>query len=262
MTASASAYRVLSCLKVFLIVFTVLFLCAGVLFLATGIYAMIALSNYNELSAEVDLTLVPFVLCGTGFVIILSGLVGFLSAVRNNKCMVNCYCLLLGLVFFVEIAGGIMAIIFMHDIQDSLKSGLTNALSGYVSSTKKLMDQTQIELQCCGVMGYQDWFNTTWADKTTQCGVGSHQTVPLSCCKSKQSTGNTVTIREPCYCGNVTNLDSINQNGCLTTVFGSNGETIQYLIIAAFGMAGLQLVGITLTICIYQRLRQINYRRY
>ena len=41
MTASANAYRVLSCLKVFLIVFTVLFLCAGVLFLATGIYAMV-----------------------------------------------------------------------------------------------------------------------------------------------------------------------------------------------------------------------------
>ena len=51
----------------------------------------------------------------------------------GNKCMVNCYCLLLGLVFFVEIAGGILAIVFMTDIQSSLKTGLTNALSGYVS---------------------------------------------------------------------------------------------------------------------------------
>lgn len=41
MTASAKVYRVLSCLKVFLIAFTVLFLCAGILFLATGIYAMV-----------------------------------------------------------------------------------------------------------------------------------------------------------------------------------------------------------------------------
>lgn len=262
MTASAKVYRVLSCLKVFLIAFTVLFLCAGILFLATGIYAMIRLGNYDALFENVDLSLVPYVLCGTGFAITISGLVGFISAVRDNKCMVNCYCLLLGLVFFVEIAGGIVAIIFMEDIPKSLEIGLTNALNGYAINSKTLMDQTQMEWQCCGVYGYEDWFNTTWVGKTTQCGTETHYTIPLSCCKTQQSSESTVTIAKPCFCGNQTDIDAINQNGCLTTVFGSDGETIRYLIIATFGMAALQLIGITLTICIYQRLREINYRRY
>ena len=114
------------------------------------------------------------------------------------------------------------------------------------------MDQTQGEWKCCGVYGYEDWFNTTWAGKTSQCGTSTY-TVPSSCCKS---------TTEPCFCGDQTNLEAINQNGCLTTVFGSDGETIMYMIIATFAMAGLQLIGITLTICIHQRLREINYRRY
>ena len=50
--------------------------------------------------------------------------------------MVNCYCLLLGLVFFVEIAGGVLAIIYMEDIPRSLEVGLTNALNGYLSSSR------------------------------------------------------------------------------------------------------------------------------
>lgn len=124
------------------------------------------------------------------------------------------------------------------------------------------MDQTQMEWQCCGVYGYEDWFNTTWAGKTTQCGMETHYTVPLSCCKTQQTSESTVTIAKPCFCGNETDVEAINHNGCLTTVFGSDGETILYLVIAVFGMAALQLIGITLTICIYQRLREINYRRY
>lgn len=52
----------------------------------------------------------------------------------DNKCMINCYCLLLGLIFFVEIAGGIMAIVFMEDIPKSLETGLTNALNGYATT--------------------------------------------------------------------------------------------------------------------------------
>lgn len=127
---------------------------------------------------------------------------------------------------------------------------------------KTLMDQTQMEWQCCGVYGYEDWFNTTWAGKTTQCGMETHYTVPLSCCKTQQTSESTVTIAKPCFCGNETDVEAINHNGCLTTVFGSDGETILYLVIAVFGMAALQLIGITLTICIYQRLREINYRRY
>nr|XP_009860122.2 CD63 antigen-like [Ciona intestinalis] len=275
MASSAKSYRILSCLKILLVIFTVLFLCTGVVFLATGIYALMTLSEYNKLTPMVDLSMTPIVLCASGGFIIISGLFGFVSAFKNNKCMVNTYGCLLGVIFLVEIAGGILSIIYINQIRDSFEVGFRQTMQNYYSSNQALMDKAQIDLQCCGVYSYTEWFNTTWRDNTEQCnGIitrargDNFSSVPSSCCKSSlaSSSGNETLSenRSPdgvCYCGEQADIVNINTQGCVAVMFGSEGQTLYYLISACFGLAALQVIGICLSLCIYQQQRRIRASR-
>ncbi|CAK8693109.1 unnamed protein product [Clavelina lepadiformis] len=268
MSSSAKAYRVLSCLKIMLIIFTVFLLCTGVLFLASGIYGLMALKHYVDLSAEVNISMTPAVLCGIGGLVIVSGLFGFLTAVKNNKCMVNCYCILIGIVFLIEIAGGITAIVFMNQIESSFKTGIEKALMDYNPSVENPIDKAQLELGCCGGISFNDWFDSPWATNVRQCGPGLQNgtTVPYSCCRP--GTGKDLDDprkhqwdQDVCFCGDNLDVTNVNSEGCLDILFGKSGQTLRYLLIAAFGMAATQLAGILISVCIYRKLREISIAR-
>lgn len=49
-------------------------------------------------------------------------------------------------------------------IQDSMHKGFFTAMTTYkdVHTTKVLLDQLQLQYQCCGSSGYRDWFTVGW----------------------------------------------------------------------------------------------------
>lgn len=131
------------------------------------------------------------------------------------------------------------------------------------------LDKVQIELQCCGTVSYSDWFNTEWANNTGECTGKSTAllgyAVPTSCCKATWSEtvnqGSSSINQNTCYCGNSTELAYVNQQGCLTILFGNNGQTLYYLLGTAFGCALVQLVSMVLSFCIFCKLKDIRSNR-
>ena len=67
-------------------------------------------------------------------------------------------------IFLFELIAGIVCMVHVGDLEDSLASGILTAMKGYSNdlTTKEEIDMLQIEYECCGSRSYQDWFKVAW----------------------------------------------------------------------------------------------------
>ncbi|ERE65848.1 tetraspanin-6 isoform X2 [Cricetulus griseus] len=142
---------VITCFKSVLLIYTFIFWITGVILLAVGIWGKVSLENYFSLLNE-KATNVPFVLIGTGTVIILLGTFGCFATCRASAWMLKL-------------------------IKNSFKNNYENALKEYNATRdyrSEAVDKIQSTLHCCGVTNYRDWKGTTYYSETG---------FPKSCCK-------------------------------------------------------------------------------
>lgn len=68
------------------------------------------------------------------------------------------------LIFVLELIAGILCVVHVGELEDSLESGILNAMKSYKNdlTTKEEMDMLQIEYACCGSRSYEDWFRISW----------------------------------------------------------------------------------------------------
>ncbi|XP_069896193.1 tetraspanin-6 isoform X4 [Dipodomys merriami] len=142
---------VITCFKSVLLIYTFIFWITGVILLAVGIWGKVSLENYFSLLNE-KATNVPFVLIGTGTVIILLGTFGCFATCRASAWMLKL-------------------------IKNSFKSNYEKALKSYNLTgdyRSEAVDKIQNTLHCCGVTNYRDWKDS---DYYTEIGF------PKSCCR-------------------------------------------------------------------------------
>ncbi|OBS83671.1 hypothetical protein A6R68_22343 [Neotoma lepida] len=167
---------VITCFKSVLLIYTFIFWITGVILLAVGIWGKVSLENYFSLLNE-KATNVPFVLIGTGTVIILLGTFGCFATCRASAWMLKLYAMFLTLIFLVELVAAIVGFVFRHEIKNSFKNNYENALKEYNSTrdySSEAVDKIQHTLHCCGVTNYMDWKGTNYYSE-----IG----FPKSCCK-------------------------------------------------------------------------------
>jgi len=257
---STSSYRDLQTARILVIVFTTIFLCTGLMFIVTGTYVKVALNHWTSLLEGMrNAEITPFMLIFLGLFIVFSSAIGFASAIKDNLCVINCYCLLLLMIFLMEVIGGILAVVYVDDVKASLSSGLKLEMENYEPGSQ--LDDRHISLSCCGVNSFEDWggANSTWYRNQTESCTGAvkldeARLVPLSCCNKVNVTEGGVTTALCDICSE-TGPEDIHVDGCLVKIFGKSGEALQYLVITAFSVAFLQVVGILSTLCLFRRLR-------
>ncbi|XP_067579468.1 tetraspanin-6 isoform X2 [Pseudorca crassidens] len=121
---------VITCFKSVLLIYTFIFWITGVILLAVGIWGKVSLENYFSLLNE-KATNVPFVLIGTGTVIILLGTFGCFATCRASAWMLKLYAMFLTLIFLVELVAAIVGFVFRHEIKNSFKNNYEKALKQY-----------------------------------------------------------------------------------------------------------------------------------
>ncbi|CAB1347328.1 unnamed protein product [Coregonus sp. 'balchen'] len=135
---------VITFLKTLLIVYSFVFWITGAILLAVGVWGKFMLGPYISLIAE-NTTNAPYVLIGTGTVIIVFGLFGCFATCRGSPWMLKLYAMFLSLVFLAELVAGISGFVFRH------------------------------ELHCCGVYNYTSWLGSVYYPANG---------FPLSCCSN------------------------------------------------------------------------------
>lgn len=236
---------VITCLKTFLISYSLIFWFTGVILLAVGVWGKVNLEAFISLASDTS-TNAPYVLIGTGAIIVIFGLFGCFATCRGSPWMLKLYAMFLILVFLAELVAGISGFIFRHEIKAIIFTAYGEAEKNYnTTDTRSIaVDTIQRTLQCCGTQNYTDWMDTEFFKKNG---------MPPSCCKP-QANCTPETLKDPAQF-----KTEVYDRGCVslvTTVMESNLGIIAGI---SFGIAFFQLIGIFLACCLSRYITNNQY---
>ncbi|KAM3612961.1 uncharacterized protein V6R79_017985 [Siganus canaliculatus] len=236
---------VITCLKTFLISYSLIFWFTGVILLAVGVWGKVSLEAYLSLASD-ESTNAPYVLIGTGATIVIFGLFGCFATCRGSPWMLKLYAMFLTLVFLAELVAGISGFIFRHEIKAKLGVAYRNAVKHYNNTGTAIpaVDTIQITLHCCGVKNYTDWNDTAYFRE---------KGIPTSCCKdpNKCSPENLKDMEKA--------KDEVYTTGCFTLVTNVMEANLGIIAGISFGIAFFQLIGIFLSCCLSRYITNNQY---
>ncbi|KAM3911299.1 tetraspanin-6 [Leptodactylus fuscus] len=237
---------VITCLKSVLLIYTFIFWITGVILLTVGVWGKVGLDVYFSLLNE-NATNVPFVLIGTGAVIILLGTFGCFATCRASTWMLKLYAMFLSLIFLIELVAAIVGLVFRHEIKDSFEQGYMQALNQYNATgdaRSQAVDTIQRTLECCGVKSYTDWGQSPYY-KTNG--------IPQSCCKVPGNCTQEV-MKDLVKAKSVVFPD-----GCISKVTSVMESRMGIVAGISFGIACFQLVGMFLACCLSRYITNNQY---
>ncbi|XP_072034901.1 tetraspanin-9-like [Amphiura filiformis] len=224
--------------KVYLLVFDVVFMLTGVVVLAVGCITVVSVIDLHGAYDEVELFYVPYILIGTGAIVIILGIIGFVAAYKEIPNLLLLFLVCLVLVFGLELVLGILTLVFSDQLEEELTASLKESLRSY--KEKPIMDtwdRLHSDLNCCGVEGFTDWGNITDSDF-------AKGQAPDSCC---------LYFTEGC--GMEKNAQ-FHTKGCQDTVLDVIEENMFILGAAAIACGVFQLVGMIATLVLFFSLKR------
>lgn len=233
---------VITCLKTFLISYSLIFWFTGVILLAVGVSVKVSLA-YLSLTSEIG-TNAPYVLIGTGAIIVIFGLFGCFATCRGSPWMLKLYAMFLTLVFLAELVAGISGFIFRHEIKATLDVDYRKAVKSYNSTDTRSsgVDYIQKTLLCCGVNNYTDWVSTAYFKE---------KGFPTSCCKDINNCP-VETLKDP-------EKAPVYTEGCFLKVTNAMESKLGIIAGISFGIAFFQLIGIFLACCLSRYITNNQY---
>ncbi|MEQ2178536.1 Tetraspanin-7, partial [Goodea atripinnis] len=226
--------------------FDLMFSCiTGAILLAVGVWGKLMLGPYISLIAD-NSTNAPYVLIGTGTVIIVFGLFGCFATCRGSPWMLKLYAMFLSLVFLAELVAGISGFVFRHEIKGTFRRTYTDAVLNYNADDEasQAVDNLQHKLRCCGVYNYTSWFASVYYPSNG---------IPASCCFNS-SDCNPEDLR------NATIAPSkVYHQGCFELVTSFMETNMAIIAGVTFGIAFSQLIGMLLACCLSRIITANQY---
>ena len=210
-------------LKAYLFFFNIFLWLVAVAVLAGVAYYFYAADQYKDVAENRNIlvyTVVPLiVLVLVAIMIFIVSVLGFISACFDVKALIFIYGVLLAIVIGLQVAGGVLVVIFRGPVLTELGTGFTENIPSYNASIafETAVDTIQEQLMCCGVNSYTDW-----TDAST--------TIPSSCCKT---IGCDVLIPDDIY-----------EVGCLSKLTTIIEQSANIAISVAVILALIQLSGV------------------
>lgn len=244
------AYRnseVSLCVKYLLFFFNVFFWIVGGVTLGIGVWARSentkASTNVNNFA---DWDLDPaFLFIAIGLLTFVLGFCGCIGALRENITLLKFFSISLSIIFFLQLACGVLGFVFRHKIRSLVSKKLEKTIIGYRDNNadlQALIDYTQEMFQCCGLETYDDWNMNIYFNCSSMGGEACG--VPYSCC---------ITDRLNSMCGYGVRQRSISHaerrkkiytRGCIDGVTSWFKGHLIVIGAVAFGFALLQVLGI------------------
>jgi len=236
--------------KWLMLIFNLLFWVSGIGLIIAGALAQTVYSpylsfvNYGYVSGAVLLIVM-------GAIITIIAFFGCCGATKEHYCMLMTFAVLLGVIFIVELAGGIAGYVERSRVNDYLGGNMQASLPRYNATaqdapTNVIWDSMQADMKCCGVGNWTDWKNARI------------DPLPMSCCRvQSRCDRNETTLDAKCGKGgdNVTECP-IYEEGCLPKLGEKLRTNIGAIGGVGVGVAFIQLIGIALACCLARGIRR------
>lgn len=262
--------------------FNAVILMAGCGLLGFGVYIRTSpknrISELNLLQTTTMFSGFTLALIISGGVVIILSFFGCCGAIKEVKCMLGTFFLMLCVMLIGLIAGGVVAYIYRDNIGENTIQHLRSSFktSYGIPGNEKItegLDFMQKMFKCCGVTGgvnsteswmyYQrsSWFNEQEKLKEKQ-KIKFLDYVPESCCVQEprnltKCQGRYSNIIPALNTTNVTadlENDSLYTEGCYNSFIDILEENIKILVGVIAGVAVLMIMGMVFSICLCRRI--------
>ncbi|XP_042611048.1 leukocyte surface antigen CD53-like [Cyprinus carpio] len=167
----------LKCLKYTMCVVNFIFFICGASVFGLGIYLM-TFSRFSSLLPSLQAMNIANTLFITGIIITCVSFLGFLGALKENRCLLISFFILLFILMLAELAAACLLLMYETQIDtfidDDLKKGLQNSRNNrqlHNNTIEDDWDKVQTTFHCCGITNHTQWGTPvpeSCIDKATQ----------------------------------------------------------------------------------------------
>ncbi|KAK3102882.1 hypothetical protein FSP39_014643 [Pinctada imbricata] len=266
-------------LKYSMFFFNSIMLIAGCGLLGFGVWSrtnQVGLVRVSSVLGSDIVTTMSLILIIAGGIVILISFLGCCGAIKEVRCMLVTFFLILILIFIGFIVCGILGYIYRNKIEEftltSLKKTLTSSYGSNDDVTEG-WDSMQQMFRCCGVSGNVN-STDSWAFYKSQTDWFSRQKsqiqyIPDSCCTDASSTPNRTKcvglknkkkapVKGPPVTPKIFN-DQMFTQGCYTALGGLLENNIKILSGVIIGVAAVMILGMVFAVCLCKRIEDDEY---
>ncbi|XP_053194736.1 tetraspanin 35 [Scomber japonicus] len=239
-------------LKVMMFIFNGIIFLAGAAILGVGIWVKVDsgsilsfLGKIEDAPAELNQVLnVGYLLIAIGLLLLVIGFLGCCGAVRESRCMLMLFFIIVLVVFIAEVAGAVVILVFRPLADELFKKFGTAAVKNIQKDYGKnpditgLWNTTMTTLKCCGFYNATDFVGSPYyEDHNSQ--------YPPQCCSTMNNN--------PC---NQTMIDSgMGVTGCFPMIKRLIDDNAIVIVGVALGIAALEICAMVVSMTLYCRIK-------
>lgn len=145
-----------SCCKYLMFFFNLCIFIGGCAMVGIGIWATQSTKSFQDMVTNDPgvISAVYFIIGAGGFLVVV-GFFGCCGAIKENRCMLGIFFVMILVIFIFEVAGGILLFVKLPETEQIIKESM--AQYGKDKTVTDAWDVVQTEMKCCGFDGAQDW---------------------------------------------------------------------------------------------------------
>ncbi|XP_020514646.1 tetraspanin-18B isoform X1 [Labrus bergylta] len=224
----------LGCMKYLMFIFNFFIFLGGSFLLGVGVWVLVDPMGFREIVAANPLLFTGvYVILAMGGMLFLLGFLGCCGAIRENKCLLLFFFMLILFIFLAELAAAVLAFLFREHLtreyfsRDLKRHYQGNNNTDVFSSTWNAIMTT---FDCCGVVGPEDFEESLFRL------LNPAQLVPEACCHRSSyvsveqcvSGGPTFRHNKGCYSAMVEHFE--------TYIYTAGALSIVVLTVELFAM--------------------------
>ncbi|XP_064415742.1 tetraspanin-1-like [Latimeria chalumnae] len=230
-----------SFLKTVMCIFNSIIFLGGIAILGVGIWVKVDAGTFQKFSTTSPLNLeqlvnVGYLCIALGCFLVVVGFLGCCGAIKESKCMLLLFFIIVLLVFIAEMAGAIVMLAFSSladTIFGKMKKWAVKTIREDYSKNDditKMWDTTMTEMKCCGLNNFTDFQNSS--------SFAQNGTYPKQCCWQQQW---------PC------NATNVNQEipGCFERLLQFFKDNTKILGAVGLGIAALEVMAMVVSMGLY-----------
>nr|CAD7441982.1 unnamed protein product [Timema bartmani] len=210
-------------------------------------HSPIVANIFEKFTTPTVIEQVSYILIAAGAFVFVVSFLGYCGAIRESRCLLTTYGVLLLIILVMEITAGGLAAAYKKEAETESRTMLKNSIKKYYATQDKadavtlMWNYFMAQMKCCGVDNYLDFKESPkW---------GTNKTVPEACCVLVGDL-NKFTPKDPQCPNNPSESNSYYMKGCYETFYNWLMEHINTAIGVGIGLGLLQLLGIFFAFCL------------